>query len=93
MEKIEITYFQMTLIGIGVGFVLGLIPLVLGIIKRKKKLALWGFVASIAVGAAWSLFSLITVIVFVWLILRNPVKTETVNEDQNDLTAENSENS
>jgi len=78
MQKIELTYFQMVLIGIAVGFVLGLIPLVLGIIKGKKKLALWSFVASIAAGAAWSLFSLITVIVFVWLILRKPVETKSV---------------
>lgn len=72
MQKIELTYSQMIMIGMGVGLVLGLIPLILGIAKGKKKLAVWGFAASILAGAAWSLFSLVTVIVFIWLILRKP---------------------
>ena len=72
MQRYEVTYFQMIMIGLGVGFVLGLIPLGLGWYKGKKKLAIIGFLASIAAGAAWSLFSLIIVLVFIWLILRNP---------------------
>lgn len=72
MQKFEVTYFQMVLIGLGVGLVLGLIPLGLGFYKGKKKLALIGFLVSILAGALWSLFSLITVLVFVWLILRSP---------------------
>lgn len=62
----------MVLIGIGVGFVLGLIPLALGMYRGQRKLALIGFIASIVAGGAWSLFSLIVVLVFVWLILRKP---------------------
>lgn len=72
MQKIEITYMQMIMIGMGVGLVLGLIPLVLGYLKGKAKLGAWGFIASILAGAAWSLLSLATVIVFIWLILRKP---------------------
>lgn len=72
MQRYEVTYFQMIMIGLGVGLVLGLIPLGLGWYKGKKKLAIIGFLASIAAGAAWSLFSLIIVLVFIWLILRNP---------------------
>ncbi len=72
MQRIEVTYSQMVLIGLGVGLILGLVPLGLGLYKGKKKLALIGFVVTIAAGALWSLFSLITVLVFVWLILRNP---------------------
>jgi Na+/melibiose symporter-like transporter len=98
MHKIELTYFQMILIGMGVGLVLGLIPLILGIVKGKRKLAIWGFVASIAAGAAWSVLSLITVIVFIWLILRKPseakpVQDEIVNENPIDVSVEDSENS
>jgi hypothetical protein len=96
MQKIELTYLQMTLIGMGVGLVLGLIPLILGIVKRKRKLAIWGFVASIAAGAAWSVLSLVTVIVFIWLILRKsveaePVQVETVNENSVDAAVKDSE--
>jgi hypothetical protein len=59
------------MIGLGVGLVLGLIPLALGIYKGKRKLGIAGLIVSVAAGAAWSLFSLIAVLVFVWLILRN----------------------
>lgn len=94
MQRIELTYLQMTLIGMGVGFVLGLIPLILGIAKGKKKLALWGFVASVGAGAVWSVLSLLTAIVFIWLILRNPVqKVEVANENPVDVLVKDSENS
>lgn len=98
MQRIEVTYLQMTLIGMGVGFVLGLIPLILGIAKGKKKLALWGFVASVGTGAVWSVVSLLTAIVFIWLILRKsaetkPIQVEIVNENPIDVSVKNSENS
>ncbi len=98
MQKIELTYLQMTLIGMGVGLVLGIIPLLLGFIKGKKNLAIWGFFASIAAGAAWSLFSLVVVIVFIWLILRKPAETapakvEVVNENPIDVSVKEPENS
>ncbi len=62
----------MVLIGLGVGFVLGLIPLALGLYRGKRKLAFIGFAASVVAGGAWSLFSLIVALIFVWLILRKP---------------------
>lgn len=97
MQKIEITYTQMIMIGIGIGLVLGLIPLILGLVKGKKQLAIWGFLASTAAGAAWSLLSLITVIVFIWLILRKPavtapVQAEVINENPTDVSVKDSEN-
>jgi hypothetical protein len=95
--KIELTYLQLVLIGMGVGFILGLIPLILGLIKGKKKLAILGLVASIAAGTIQSLLALITVIVFIWLILRkpaenNPVKVETVNQNPIDVSVKDPEN-
>jgi hypothetical protein len=97
MQRIELTYLQMTLIGMGVGLILGLIPLILGIVKGRKKLAVWGFFASIAAGAAWSLFSLVTVIIFSWLILRKtaeakPVQVEVVNETPIGVSVKDTEN-
>jgi Na+/melibiose symporter-like transporter len=92
MQRIELTYTQMIMIGMGVGLLLGLIPLILGMVKGKKKLAVWGFAASILAGAAWSLLSLLTVIVFIWLILRNPVqKVEAVNENPIDVSVNDTE--
>ena len=79
--KIELTYLQLLLIGMAVGFILGLIPLTLGFIKGRKKLAFWGLIASVAAGTIQSLLALITVIVFVWLILRKPVETKPVEAE------------
>ena len=95
--KIELTYLQMTLIGMGEGLILGLIPLILGIIKGKKKLAIIGFFASIAAGAALHVLALVTIIVFIWLILRNPAETApaealVVNENPIDAAVKDSEN-
>ena len=96
--KIELTYLQLLLIGMGVGLILGLIPLILGLIKGRKKLAVWGLVASIAAGTIQSFLALITVIVFVWLILRKsaeaePVKVEVVDENPIDAAVKDSEDS
>ncbi len=89
MQQIELTYLQMTLIGMGVGLVLGLIPLILGLVKGKTKLAVGGFLASIAAGAIWSVIALLTVIVFVWLIVR---KTPETNLAKYETSDENSTN-
>jgi hypothetical protein len=95
--KIELTYLQLLLIGMGVGLILGLIPLILGLIKGRKKLAIWGLAASIAAGTIQSVLSLITVIVFIWLILRKsaetkPVEIEVVNKNPLDVQVKDSEN-
>ncbi len=46
--QIQLSPFQAgLLLGAGLGFVLGLIPLILGIIKKKTKIGILGFVGSI----------------------------------------------
>jgi hypothetical protein len=94
MQKIEFTLQQMILIGMGIGAVLGLIPLALGIYKGKKKFAFLGFVTAAAAGAAWSLLALIPVVLFTWLILRNPgpAATTVVNEEPRDAAIKDLEN-
>jgi hypothetical protein len=66
-------------------------------VKGKKKLAIWGLVASIAAGTIQSLLALITVIVFIWLILRKPAETEpakaeVINENPVDDSVKTAEN-
>lgn len=68
--QVEITVYQLFLIGIGVGALLGLIPLILGLVKKEKKLAILGFAFSVIGGAIWSPISLLVALVFVWLILK-----------------------
>jgi uncharacterized membrane protein len=89
--QIKITYVQLFLIGLAVGAVLGLIPLIFGIYKKNTKLALLGFVCSILGGAISSIVSLIVVIVFVWLIFKKKetVDVNDVNEDPNNVNAGN----
>ena len=62
----------LTLVGMAVGLVLGLVPLVYGRIKGKTKLGVIGFVTSILAGAIWSILPLFVMITFVFLIMRKP---------------------
>lgn len=67
---------SLALRGLVIGSVLGLIPLVLGLIRRRRSLAVYGFASSAIGGALLSgIFSLIVVAVFVWLILRKRADT------------------
>ena len=74
----------LTLVGIGVGVVFGLVPLIYGRIKGKFKLGLTGFFVSIVAGAIWSILPLFVMITFVFLILRdqNPKSTASSTADQ-----------
>lgn len=60
----------LTLIGIGIGVIFGLVPLIYGRMKGKHNLALTGFLACIGAGAIWSVLPLITMLVFTFLIIR-----------------------
>ncbi len=60
------------LVGIGVGVVLGLVPLIYGRMKGKTKLGVIGFLTSIVAGAIWSILPLFVMITFVFLIIRKP---------------------
>jgi hypothetical protein len=65
-------FYQILLAGIGIGFLLGLIPLILGYKKERRRYGVAGFSASIACGAFSPILSIITVSIFIWLILRKP---------------------
>lgn len=59
--------------GLIVGLVLGLIPLTLGFLRKKRRLGVYGLFSSTIGGAILTgIFSLIIVPVFAWLILRKP---------------------
>jgi hypothetical protein len=96
----EITFNQLYIIGAVIGFVLGLVPLILGFKKQNIKLGIIGFVVSIIVGVFLSLLGALPVcIIFVWLILRKPAdeagsaETEAIAEIPADNAVETSENS
>ena len=86
----------LTLVGIGVGLVLGLVPLIYGKIKGKFRLGLTGFIVSIIAGAIWSILPLFVMITFVFLIIRDqkpkPIDDEDVHQDPTDIPVGDSEN-
>jgi hypothetical protein len=58
------------LVNAGVGFVLGLVPLVAGIIKRRFKYGILGLVCSVIGSALGMIVSVLVCTVFTWLIFR-----------------------
>lgn len=78
------------LINAGIGFVLGLIPLITGFVKRNIKYGLIGFVASIVGGAVFGIILAIPAsVIFTWLIIRGakkPVEVIVVNQEPIDVS-------
>jgi hypothetical protein len=72
----ELTYSQFYLyVFIGqliLGVLFGLIPLILGKRRGKKRLGLNGFIATVAASALSPLIGLIVLGVFIWLIVSKP---------------------
>jgi hypothetical protein len=67
----ENAVYYLPLIGGAVGLVLGLVPLVAGIIKKKVRLGFFGLLASAVGGAILGIFlSIPAMAVFTWMILR-----------------------
>ncbi|MGH9946053.1 MAG: hypothetical protein ACRD6X_02515 [Pyrinomonadaceae bacterium] len=75
MEEIRLTYTEALLYGlipVAVGFVLGLIPLITGIIKKKIFLGVAGLIVSTIGGAILgAILSIPAMAVFTWLIIRD----------------------
>ncbi len=82
MEPVKISYQEAmiygALIGASVGLIVGLLPLAIAIVKGRTKLGLVALVSSIAVGAIWVPLTLITLVVFVWLIYKKSGSGGTV---------------
>lgn len=73
MEEIRLSITQATLIlGAAIGFLLGLIPLIVGIFKRKFWTGVIGLLVATVGGAiAGVIISIPAMAVFTWLILRD----------------------
>lgn len=96
MEPIHLTYNELILyviiVQVILGILLGLIPLILGIKRKKRNYGVFGFFASIIGGAISPLVCVIAVSVFTWLILRKPVEVVVVNENPIDVNTDSAEN-
>lgn len=82
MGDIQTNAQQIILYNAIFGAVIGIIPLLLGILKHKSVLGLGGMIVSAIGGAVAGIFLAIpAVILFVWLILRNrAVAPDEIND-------------
>jgi hypothetical protein len=98
MDEVRLTMSEALLyVAIGgavVGFLLGLVPLVVGIVKKKVKIGVIGLIVSTLGGALLGVFiSIPAMAIFTWLILREQVVAtdpiETPGEPASQETKEN----
>lgn len=78
MNDIQLSYSEFYLYtvigGAVIGAVFGIVPLILGRRRDKKRLGFYGFLASIAAGALAPLLSIVAVALFSWLIIKGGPK-------------------
>lgn len=90
MDPTSISLSQWILIGGGLGLLVGLVPLILGFVKKNLKFGVFGFLGSIIGGAVLGLLLAIPIAgLFTWLIFRGrsaPVEVVVVNENPIDVS-------
>ena len=95
MEEIRLTYNEALLyamIPLLIGFLLGLIPLIVGIVHKKTKLGLIGLIVSTLGGAFFGMIlSIPAMAIFTWLILRDRVVQTEEPASENSGDEENPE--
>ena len=92
-ELYEKYFYYILLADIGIGLLIGLLPLLMGIARKKRNLGIIGLVASGAVGGLSPIFSLIVAAVFTVLIVRGskkPVEV-VVNQEPIDVSVRESD--
>ncbi len=79
--QIKLNYYDIAMVGAALGFLLGLIPLVLGFVKKERSYGVFGFLGSLIGGAILGIFLSVPVAaIFSWLILRKPKPEASSNE-------------
>ena len=93
-ELYEKYFYYIVLIDIGIGLLIGLLPLVMGIARKKRNLGIIGLVSSGLVGGLSPILSLIVAAVFTVLIVRGtkkPVEVVVVNQEPIDVSVRESD--
>jgi hypothetical protein len=70
-------YLYIILGGALLGAVFGIVPLILGRRRNKKRLGFYGFLASIAGGALAPLVAIVVAAVFSWVIIKGGTAEDT----------------
>lgn len=93
--QIRLSLYDVAMMGAGLGALLGLLPLILGFVKKERSYGVFGFLGSIIGGALLGIFLSIPIVgIFTWLILRKPknIVYPPAEDNPNAVQAENSEN-
>ncbi|MEP6786887.1 MAG: hypothetical protein ABJB40_00545 [Acidobacteriota bacterium] len=93
-ELYEKYFYYILLADIGIGLLIGLLPLALGVARKKRNLGIIGLILSGAVGGLSPIFSLIVAAVFTVLIVRGskkPVEVVVVNQESTDVSVSESD--
>ena len=88
-ELYEKYFYYILLADIGIGLLIGLLPLVMGVARKRRNLGIVGIVASGLVGALSPIFSLIVAAIFTVLIVRGtkkPVEVVVVDKEPIDVS-------
>jgi O-antigen ligase len=98
MDEVKLTMSEALLYvalgGAVVGFLLGLVPLIVGIVKKKVKTGVIGLIVSTLGGALLGVFiSIPAMAIFTWLILREQVvATDAVASSREPSSQDTKEN-
>ena len=93
-EPIRINFYDIALMGAALGFLVGLIPLVLGILKKKAKYGVIGLIGSTIGGGLLGLFLSVPIVgICIWLILRKEVDIVPEESSEVENSANDSDNS
>jgi MFS family permease len=77
-------YIYVMIAGAILGALFGLVPLIIGRRKNRKRLGVYGFIASIVGGAIAPLLGLLVAGLFFWLVIREKPSTDDSHPDKND---------
>ena len=76
--QLRLSIYDVAMMGAALGFLFGLIPLILGFIRKERSYGVFGFLGSIIGGGTLGvLLSVPIVAIFTWLILRKPKVEQT----------------
>ena len=76
------------LAGVGIGLLFGLVPLVLGIKRKKRNLGIVGFVACGVIGGVAPILSILVAAAFAcWIFFTSKQPSEVVVTDQDPINA------
>ena len=76
-------FYYIVAAGIVIGFILGLIPLIIGIRRGKRAFGMIGLVVSTVIGAFSPLLAVVAAVIFTFLVTRGNKAVQAENDPEN----------